>query len=243
MQNFKKTRKPIYKLLLIFSLILTLSIPLFKSEASTESDCIICPQFVPDCSEGEKLILQTCKQCAHCEPEISSPTLSPSTSDPIICTKCIIHAQCPHWHKCTDGCCVLRPHRRTPDVVIKKTKQEERSRKQETRGKKKEARNKKQETGNKKQKIKGQKSKSQSTTSLLKPSESSLLHMTANLSSPTSKTSSNCKNLCGTKCCKQNEKCITVDQCKGSKGKCKLPILKYCSKKLPEKITGRLNPL
>ena len=124
-------------------------------------DCVICPQFVPDCKVDEKLILQSCKECAHCE-SINSPT----TSD---CQKCTFHFQCPSGNICKDGCC-------TSSAA--------------------------------KEKVKGKEEKI-------------------------------CKNTCGLKCCKTNEKCITIDQCKG-KPSCALPLLQYCSAKKPEPLRGRL---
>ncbi len=177
-----------------------------QPEKDTESDCIFCTQFVPECNENEKLIPQTCKQCAHCEPAVEEKqeTLSADTTNS---TECILHAQCPHWHKCIDGQCVLRPHRRNPDVVIRKKI-------------KKEA-----------QKI--------AKKSIIIPKK---VKKELVISSP-SKDLATCKNPCGTKCCKAGKKCITIDQCKGSKGKCKLPVLKFCSSKPPEKISGRLDPL
>ena len=45
--------------------------------ASAQSDCIVCPQFVPDCKPNEKLVNQTCERCAHCE-----PVLEPSSTNP-----------------------------------------------------------------------------------------------------------------------------------------------------------------
>lgn len=52
-----------------------------------------------------------------------------------------------------------------------------------------------------------------------------------------------CKNPCGIKCCNHRQKCIVIDQCKGRKTKCSLPVLKYCSTKVPESVNGRLQPL
>lgn len=52
-----------------------------------------------------------------------------------------------------------------------------------------------------------------------------------------------CKNPCGIKCCNHRQKCIVIDQCKGRKTKCILPVLKYCSTKVPEPINGRVQPL
>ncbi len=32
-----------------------------------ETECIICPQYLPECKEDEVLINQTCQKCSHCE--------------------------------------------------------------------------------------------------------------------------------------------------------------------------------
>ena len=50
-----------------------------------------------------------------------------------------------------------------------------------------------------------------------------------------------CKNPCGTKCCKAGYKCITINQCKGKKKPCMLPLLRYCDKKAPDPLSGRLS--
>ncbi len=183
-----------------------------QTEKGTDSDCIFCTQFVPECTEGEKLVPQTCKKCAHCEPienneqKIEDSKQKDLSTDITKPHQCIIHAQCPHWHKCIDGQCILRPHRRNPDVVIRKKP--------------------KKETKKIAKKSIAIPKKVKKEIMISKPSEDL----------------TTCKNPCGAKCCKAGKKCITIDQCTGSKGKCKLPVLKFCSSKPPEKITGRLNP-
>lgn len=158
-----------------------------NAQTNKETDCVFCAQFVPDCGPNERLVPQTCEKCAHCELEEERQEATTS------CQKCLIHAQCPYWHKCIDGCCVKKPHRRNPDVVLKKDIRD---------------------TINRISTAKKQ-----------------------------GKITSSCNNPCGIKCCKPSEKCITIDQCKGIKGKCKLPMLKFCSTKSLEKITGQLSPL
>lgn len=54
------------------------------------------------------------------------------------------------------------------------------------------------------------------------------------------KITSNCNNPCGDKCCKSSEKCVVFDQCKSIKSKCKLPILRYCSTRIPEELKGKI---
>ena len=38
---------------------------------SSSGDCIICTQVIPDCSPGQKIVGQTCNECAHCEDVLS----------------------------------------------------------------------------------------------------------------------------------------------------------------------------
>lgn len=66
----------------------------------TDSDCIICPQFVPDCKESEHLVNQTCKKCAHCEPAANET-----------CEKCVLHSQCKPGNICKDNCCIPRTYK------------------------------------------------------------------------------------------------------------------------------------
>lgn len=228
MKNKHKKNPFNSNLLLGIILLFACSISFTKANepAEKDSDCIFCTQFVPECGENEKLVPQTCKKCAHCEPigdtkqeagdtkqeagdtkqEAGSTKQETLSTDTTNTTECVLHAQCPHWHKCIDGHCILRPHRRNPDVVIrKKTKKET-------------------------QKI----AKKAITIPKKVKKETMITFPSENLAA--------CKNPCGPKCCKAGKRCITIDQCKGTKGKCKLPVLKFCSSKPPEKITGRLNP-
>ncbi len=45
------------------------------SVTCTTSNCVVCPQVIPLCQPGYKLVPQTCSQCAYCEPVIC-PILS-----------------------------------------------------------------------------------------------------------------------------------------------------------------------
>lgn len=53
---------------IILSLILFIFSNFFLTCFANEDDCVICAQFVPMCGEDEKLVPQTCTECAHCEP-------------------------------------------------------------------------------------------------------------------------------------------------------------------------------
>lgn len=64
-----------------------------------DSNCVLCAQVVPECKENEKLILQTCEKCAHCEP------IAESTKT---CKKCKFNFECPRGNFCKDECCVER---------------------------------------------------------------------------------------------------------------------------------------
>ena len=185
-----------------------------------ESDCVICAQFVPECGPDEELVNQTCKECAHCVPKsIPTPSSVPSTQEESNCQKCTIHSQCSKGYICTNDCCTLKPNRKKnykkPECIVcpqslPKCKPSETLAKQNCF---KCARCIPKKTLPKKSLSK------KIATNQIKPS---------------------CKNPCGRNCCTVNEKCITIDQCKGKK-KCRLPILKYCSSKEPEKLHGKLN--
>ena len=233
MYKFIANKKPSYFFILVilFTFLPLQAIDDKVSDKKEEKDCVFCAQFVPDCGAGEKLVPQTCEQCAHCEPEVGGQKSEDSQSEireqkleskdlTTDCQQCIIHAQCPYWHKCIDGCCVKKPHRRNPDVVM--------GRKQE---------NRRDHAKGGQDAINRVSTRKTISTALMTSTNSLTLMISMTSMSPF------CKNSCGTKCCKQNEKCITIDQCKGIKGKCKLPMLRFCSAKPLEKITGQLNPL
>lgn len=159
--------------LTILLFIFAFSIPLTSKSQIIDADdlntnCIACAQFVPDCKPNEKLIFQTCKECAHCEP------IDPQTSS--TCHKCTFHFQCSQENICKDTCCTPK-YKLTDSVESTKFS------------------------------IKGK----------------------------------SCPVACGLKCCKSNEKCVTVNQCIG-KPSCNLPLLRYCSVKNPEKLYGKLVP-
>ena len=43
-----------------------------SSSSNSLSECIICTQVIPNCSDNEMIVLQTCSECAHCIPVLSS---------------------------------------------------------------------------------------------------------------------------------------------------------------------------
>ena len=43
-----------------------------KINSANSSECMLCTQVVPECGPNEKLILQTCDECAHCIDSSSS---------------------------------------------------------------------------------------------------------------------------------------------------------------------------
>lgn len=155
-----------------------------QSLTDDDSECIVCTQVVPDCSENEELVLQTCEACAHCKPKESDKKED--------CQKCKLHAECEEGYACINDCCIPKMQ-----IYLKKLEKEEKE------------------------------------NLLKKKVRNKLLKMFKNSNND------NCKNPCGLKCCNKNEICITIDQCQGEAGKCKLPILKYCASKIPEGLNGR----
>ena len=190
-----------------------------QTEENLPTDCVICPQFVPECGQNEVLIPQTCEKCSHCEsftpPETEStpqpeiidiiPEPTPASEKAVNCQSCQFHAQCPAGSKCVNDCCELKPRKERKYTNIKKPVQEiEKTPIQKPVQKKPEP--VKKEAVINKLKVKKTPDKI-------------------------------CKMLCGTKCCKQGESCITLSQCKGKK-KCHLPLLRICTKKKPEPLSG-----
>ena len=101
----------------LFTFLVFIDTCILNTQAQTDdTDCIICSQFVPECSSNEKLINQTCKQCAHCESVVFQATSSKPLTE---CQKCTFHFQCPPRNICTNNCCVLNPKREKPPVRIK----------------------------------------------------------------------------------------------------------------------------
>ncbi|GEM_PF-5112502 len=156
--------------IILFSLILDSKAQQLEDK---DSDCILCTQMVPMCKPDEKLVLQTCKRCAHCEP------VEEKSAE---CVKCRFNFDCITGCVCKNECCTERSLKTKGLKAIQKII-------------------------DKKDSIPG------------------------------------CKNPCGIKCCNHRQKCIVIDQCKERKTKCSLPVLKYCSTKVPEPINGRLHPL
>lgn len=163
-----------------------------QSLTNGNSECVVCTQVVPDCSENEELIPQTCEACAHCKPKEQDVKKD--------CQKCKLHAECEEGYACINDCCIPKMQ-----IYLRNLNKEEK----ENLLKKKVKKEIKKEKLNK----------------LLK-----MIKKTNN---------DNCKNPCGLKCCNGGETCITVNQCQGQTGKCKLPILKYCSSKIPDGLKGR----
>ncbi|OGI19968.1 MAG: hypothetical protein A3B68_00290 [Candidatus Melainabacteria bacterium RIFCSPHIGHO2_02_FULL_34_12] len=224
------------------------------------AECILCTQVVPDCKENEKLVFQTCDQCAHCEPiDLASPTptstLEETKGD---CQKCLIHAQCQTGQLCINDCCAQNP-KRQKKVIIKPcikscTSQKQCSQNQICRNKccvkkpEKPKQAKKVTPIKKKEKPKcivctqtqqnckeGENLIKQTCTkcAYCKAIETKIKELKTD--------GTKCKNPCGTKCCKAGYKCITINQCKGKKKPCMLPLLRYCDKKAPDPLSGRLS--
>ncbi len=212
------------KIIFVISVFLNLFVLYANAQTITggESDCVICAQFVPDCGPNERLVPQTCKECAHCEPIDNSqapnlPQGIPSlplndpphntTSNPG-CQKCTFHAQCLPEKICVNSCCEQRytPVQRKTECVIcaqfmPECKPNERLVKQTCK-------------------------------------KCAYCEPITKLKPLTKKKA--CKFPCGSQCCQFGQKCLTVDQCKGKKPTCKLPILKYCSKTELDPLSGRL---
>ena len=223
-----KRFKIIFLLLLIFCLFLLVCNFLSRSNAQTEknlpTDCVICAQFVLECGENEVLIPQTCEKCAHCEPLIlpeAQDTPKEKTIEISNCQKCTFHAQCPEGSKCVNDCCELKPRKQRKYSSLKKPP--ESSQQQEI---------KKQTLP--KAPVKKPAPKP-SPTAKVTPVQKKV-EVKAEVKEKDIKYIK-CKMPCGTKCCKQGESCITLSQCKGKKS-CHLPVLRICTKKKPEPLSG-----
>ncbi|GEM_PF-6117645 len=230
-------------IILTLSLLLFLYSNLLISNAQTEEnlplDCVICPQFVPECGPNEVLIPQTCDKCSYCEsftppktqitpqPEIINiiPESTPASEKTANCQSCQFHAQCPARSKCINGCCEVKPRKQRKYTNVKKTECIICSQVLLT--------------CKLNEKLIKQTCTKCAYCEKIKPQ----LVVKKELPKPTSQTKTEslqkkeCKMPCGTKCCKSNESCITLSQCKGKKP-CHLPLLRICTKKKPEPLSG-----
>lgn len=210
-----KTIKLFFSISFIFlfsSLICTNICTLYTQAQTDDTDCIICSQFVPECRSSEKLIRQTCKQCAHCEPVLPLAASSKLLAE---CQKCTFHFQCPRRNICSNDCCILNPKRKKSPIRIKP-------------GCEKCFKNSNCPKG---EICRG---------NCCSPK---IINLPNKILKNKETKKPECKTACGLKCCKDNERCITVNQCNGKEKSCHLPTLKYCNHKFPESLKGRLNPL
>ncbi len=229
------------KKLIVFIYLILLSSALntfAQIEENLPTDCVICAQFVPECGPNEVLIPQTCEKCAHCEPLTpldiqpqNNPTpvtieVTPETTaqnvEETTCQKCTFHVHCAPNGKCINGCCEIKPKKQKKYNNLKKPQE---TIKPETK------------------KTSVQKSVQRKTETVTKPAPVKPTLSPKPLATPTAKLKTEkpvdkvCKMPCGSKCCKAGESCITLNQCRGKKN-CQLPLLRICTKKKPEPLSG-----
>ena len=236
-----------------------------QTEESLPTDCIICPQFVPECGPNEVLIPQTCEKCSHCEPLIPpeeqttpqpetieiTPESSSSSTEQANCQKCTFHVDCPQGNKCVNDCCELKPKKQKKYANLKESSESTKT---------EEAKNPEciictQAVPECKpnEKLIKQTCTKCSYCEIIKVIKKEVTSKTPTKKTIIAKSTSQiktklpekkvevkdikCKMSCGSKCCKQGESCITLSQCKGQK-KCNLPLLRICTKKKPEPLSG-----
>ena len=220
-----------------------------------ETECKVCAQFVPECGPNEVLVPQSCEKCAHCKRATDTPseTITENPKPGEVCQKCTIHAQCPNKHICINDCCRLKPGADKPKRVFKDlTKATPLPKPTSTsKIKQKFLRESKApscivcpqfvpECGPNEILI-PQTCKQCAHCERIKPLVKDDIKQKKVKDKKKDPGKTECKKQCGLKCCKENEKCITIDQCKGRKKLCKLPTLQYCSTKSPEPLRGRLH--
>lgn len=105
----------------IFFLQLLLIISTTKAQiiSDSETNCIICAQFVPDCGPNEVLVLQTCEKCAHCESIDLTKTSQKEKKD---CKICRFHFECTPDQICKEGCCTYKTKKEIKQRKTKKLK-------------------------------------------------------------------------------------------------------------------------